>query len=111
MTHPAVITITPTGTIEVIYHANAEPNLSNVGVTVEDRRGAYVLPANVLYRCAFKALRWMFGSKGAVADFTRRWMCDFSLWRASDNQRLPGVYRGHDEAVGVEVKMLEEGAL
>ncbi|MFA5401416.1 MAG: hypothetical protein WC359_13285 [Dehalococcoidia bacterium] len=109
--HPAVITITTTGQIEVIYHSNAEPDMRNVGVTVADQRGAYVLPDNVLLRYAFKALRWMFGSRGKVSDWTRRWMCEFSLWRASDNQRLPGVYHGHDEAVKVEVKMLEEGVL
>ena len=109
--HAAVITILPDGQIEVIYHANAEPNLSDVGVTVEDRRGAYVWPSSVLCRAAFKALRWMFGNQGRVSDWTRRWMCGFSLWRGSDGARLPGVYHGHDQAVEVEVKMLEEGAL
>ena len=109
--HAAVITITPQGTIEVIYHANAEPDLSNVGVTTTDRRGAYVWPANILYRCAFKTLRQVFGDKGKVADWTRRWQCGFSLWRASDKTRLPGTYRGHDEAVKAEVNMLEKGEL
>ena len=109
--HAAIITITTTGTVEVIYHSNAAPNLDNVGVTVADRRGAYVLPANVLYRCAFKALRWTCGSQGKVSDWTRRWMCGFSLWQASDGARLPGVYHGHDQAVEVEVRMLERGEL
>ena len=108
--HVPVITIRPDGQIDVIYYAK-DVNLGYAGVVITNWCGAHVLPSNIIYRCAFKMLRRLFGNQGRVSDWIRNWQCGFSLWRASDGKRLPGVYHGHDKAVEAKVKMLERGEL
>lgn len=40
---------------------------------VESRRASRILPVNIFKRCAFIALRKLFGDRGKVAAFTRTW--------------------------------------
>jgi hypothetical protein len=52
---------------------NGEVDLAVLGGNVKTRRASFILPVHPIKRRAFKALRWMFGDKGKVAAWTRRW--------------------------------------
>jgi hypothetical protein len=44
------------------------------------KRFSEILPTNPALRAAFRTLRKVFGEDGKVAEFTRRWPCQ---WRAT----------------------------
>jgi len=111
--HPIIITLKTDGTAAVVYHPTQQADVADqlteaLGRTVEDRRGGYVYPARPVRLAAFKALRRIFGSAGAVADWTRRWGGDWIVIRADNGKQLPGVFHSHAKAVEAEVAYILE---
>jgi len=107
MNHPIVIKISKVGgNALLVYHPNddAVDRLADaLGETVSDKRGAYVYPLKPAKRALFKALRCWFGSKGKIADWTRRWRCWWVVVLPGEFVRLPIAYTSHAAAVQAEV--------
>ena len=76
----------------------------NLGPAVT-RRASHVEPDGLALRGAFHTLRWLFGEKGRVSEWTRGWRC---LWRAnmapSGGPVLPGRWRDRKQAIAAEVE-------
>ena len=70
------LTIDPTGNAS--YLGEVAVDLSELG-PVTRRRVSHILPVNPIKRGAFRALRLVFGERGRVAAWTRRWR---GPWRA-----------------------------
>ncbi len=79
---------------------------------VEDgtvRRASHVEPVNIVLRRVFHALRGMFGEKGWMADFTRKWPC---LWQINlepiGGPVLADTFYKRQNAIDCEVDYLNE---
>lgn len=70
------ILIKPDGSIEFV---GDEPTLEALGHAVK-RRASRIVPVAMGKRIAFRVLRFVFGDRGRVADWTRRWR---GPWRAT----------------------------
>lgn len=111
--HPLVIDVTPSGGTTLVYHpdkqaTDAEALSAALGSVQDDRRGGHVYPLWPDRRMAFRFLRWLFGSKGRVADWTRTWRCLWVVRLADTGQMLPGLHCSHTAAVEAEVAWILE---
>jgi len=107
VTHNLAFTIDQDGNIVLVYHPNDDQTravISELATVVEDRRAGHVWPTSPVLRLAFRAIRAVFGSRGRMADWTRRWRCRWVVVDAETMTLLPGVYASHDEAVNAEVE-------
>ena len=73
------------------------------------RRASHVYPVNFVKRGAFKALRFVFGDEGRVAEWTRGW----HGWWMVDTTPTAGVvlplrYNSHALAVKAEIEFLND---
>lgn len=93
------------GTVRFLVSEGMSPFLTP-DATV--RRASHVEPDGYIARLGFHALRFIFGEKGWMADFTRRWPC---LWRINlsptNGPILPGRWRDRREAISAEIQYLE----
>lgn len=100
-----VVTIAPDGTIRFLVSESTAPLITDENAVV--RRASHVEPVSVPLRYAFHGLRSMFGEKGWMAGFTRRWPC---LWRINlaptGGPILPSTYRDRAEAIAAEIEHL-----
>ncbi len=106
MTQPVVIHITPEGNIRFLQSEDAPVSLIGQGVT---RRASNVEPVSNTLRYVFYGLRFLFGEKGRMAQFTRQWRCD---WRVNlapiGGSVLAGSYRNRAEAIDAEIAYLNK---
>lgn len=76
------------------------------------RRASHVEPVNVILRCVFYTLRFLFGEYGKMGQFTRIWPC---MWRVNlspvNGPILPDVYRNRNQAINAEIVWLETNFL
>lgn len=94
------------GNLVVVYHPNDERAiawLDTLGPR-DDRRAGFVYPQHPVARLAFRAMRWVAGSKGRVADWTRNWSGRWVVIDAQTGAQLPGSYPSHAAAVDAEVE-------
>jgi hypothetical protein len=95
------------GTITFVYHPNDDQFsqvLRQAGTLVDTGRAGHVWPRSRVLRLGFKVLRKVFGRRGVVADWTRRWGCRWVVVDHDTGEQLPGVYGSHDDAVDAEVQ-------
>lgn len=73
------------------------------------RRASHVEPDSLILRGVFHTLRFMFGEKGRMAQFTRIWPC---IWRTnlapSGGPILPDRWRDRNQAIEAEIAYLNE---
>ena len=67
------------------------------------KRISHVLPANPLKRAAFRILRFLFGDKGRIADWTRRWK---GPWIVVINGIEIGTFNNRQEAISYERELV-----
>ena len=100
------ITITADGAVRFL---NNEVTASLVTPSTLVRRASHVEPHDVCSRAAFHSLRFLFGEKGAVSDFTRLWPC---RWRVNlapaGGPILPQRWYNRSEAIKAEIVWLNE---
>ena len=107
-----VIDIDEVGQVAAMY----EPGLGMEGLLEQGphtiRRASDVEPASPVKRLAFRFLRRLFGERGAVAGWTRRWNGPWavSMARSGGPGRL-GVYAERSVALAAERAWLAEGGL
>lgn len=112
------IFVHPDGRIEAIDHPALERFSQERATTSSMKRVSHIEPCTWWLRQVFKLLRRVFGEKGAVAAFTRRWSC---RWRANlqlsngpiTDRDEAGVPFGTDrqKALDFEVRWLNEHRL
>lgn len=56
-----------------------EPPPFKVTGRVKRERFSHIRPCNPVLLAAFLLLRWAFGEKGKVYDFTKRWPCRWKM--------------------------------
>jgi hypothetical protein len=71
------ITITAEGSVRFL---NNEVTAALTTPSTIVRRASHVEPHGAIMRAAFHSLRFLFGEKGLVSDFTRLWPC---RWRVN----------------------------
>lgn len=98
------ITITEEGAIRFLVNETTAPLVSADAVT---RRASHVEPDGYIARAVFHSLRRLFGEKGAVSEFTRRWPV---LWRVNlapiGGPVMPGRWRDRSAAIAFEIEHL-----
>lgn len=103
-TQPVIVKVQSDGTVRFLVGQGSNPFLTS-GATV--RRTSHVEPDNSIARLAFHCLRFAFGEKGRVSDFTRSWRC---LWRINlaptCGPILEGRWRDRAEAISAEIQYL-----
>lgn len=103
---PVTVHITEDGTIRFLVNEDSKPFLTEDAVV---RRASHVEPTQAILRLLFHGLRFIFGEKGWMADFTRRWPCE---WRINlspiHGPILPGTYCNRQAAIDAEVLYLNE---
>jgi hypothetical protein len=71
------------------------------------QRASHVEPDSFVFRVLFHALRFVFGDKGRMSDFTRHWPC---LWRVNTGPVGGPIflkrYTNRQEAIDAEVEFL-----
>lgn len=110
MDHPLMIQIAPDGTTTLVFHPDKQAAEARafdaLGTVSAEQRGGHVYPKSAVKRAAFKALRRVFGGKGAVADWTRRWSGPWIVRIVATGDVLPGTFRTHADAVDAEVRWI-----
>jgi hypothetical protein len=104
--HDAELTFDDEGNLVVVYHPNdteVQQIVNEFATITADRRVGHVWPAGAPKRLAFRLLRKVFGSKGALADWTRTWRGAWIVVLVDTGEALPATYPSHDAAVEVEV--------
>jgi hypothetical protein len=114
MNHPLIVQIENTGDLTLVFHPDKQVGEADVlsaelGTVTDDRRGGHVVPRDPWRRIAFRTLRWLFGGRGKVADWTRRWRCWWIVIDAATGKPLPCMYANHAVAVDVEVRWILSG--
>ena len=96
------------GSIEGIGHANAfaAAGLAELGFT-HVRRASHVEPVGKWRRRWFHCLRWVFGERGQVAAWTRRWDCRWLVNLLPVGGPYLGPYDQRADAIAAEVAWLE----
>jgi hypothetical protein len=99
-----IIRITADGTVRFLNTPETATLITPETVT---RRASHVEPHGVIMRVAFHVLRYFFGEKGPMADFTRLWPC---RWRVNlcpvGGPVLPGRWYDRKAAICAEVVWL-----
>jgi hypothetical protein len=99
-----VVTLSEDGTVRFLVNEDTKPFIDEDAVI---RRASHVEPKNVLIRLTFHILRGIFGEKGWMAEFTRRWPCKWRINLSPINGPiLPGLYKDRQEAIREEIKYL-----
>ena len=99
------IAIRPDGSVEYI---DSQASGLAVGRTTK-RRASNVLPVGLLQRVAFVALRRLCGECGTVADWTRRWKCQWRVF-IIDGPSM-GPFDNRSEAIDWEVDWIARNRL
>jgi len=99
-----VITLSEDGDVRFLVNDTTACLLEDNSVV---RRASHVDPDSYILRIAFHALRAMFGEKGLVGEFTRKWPC---AWRVdlspSNGPLLDEVFYSRQDAIEAEVEWL-----
>lgn len=105
MPHDLAFTVED-GKIRFIYHPNdlvSRQAIETMSRVLEDKRAGYVWPRGAAKRLAFRLIRAVFGSRGEISDWTRRWGGSWVVIDAETMEQLPGIYPSHDDGVEAEV--------
>ncbi len=98
------ITIDEHGDSLFLVSEDAKPFLEEQSIV---RRASHIEPVVWPTRVAFHALRSIFGDKGWMAAFTRKWPC---RWRINTSpiggDILPVTFRDRQQAIDVEIAYL-----
>jgi hypothetical protein len=100
-----VLTIEDNGDLTFLDSSSADAFL-DLGETTK-RRASHILPVTFIYRQWFRILRTLFGEKGRVAEWTRRWN---TAWivdaRPIGGPRFPQHFANRQDAIDFEVDFL-----
>lgn len=100
------ITITADGRVRFL---NNEVTAALATPSTLVRRASHVEPHGRIMRAAFHSLRFFFGEKGAMAEFTRLWPC---RWRVNlapaGGPILPGRWYNRKAAIQAEIVWLNK---
>lgn len=106
---PVTVHIAEDGTIRFLVNEDSKPFLTEDAVV---RRASHVEPVQVILRLLFHGLRFTFGEKGRMSNFTRLWPCEWRINLAPTNGPiLPETYRDRQQAIEAEVRYLNENFL
>lgn len=83
-----VITVNRDGTLRAVVSDETLRISEAVGAT-KTVRASNVVPVNLIKFVSFVALRMMFGARGRVAEWTRRWQGPWEVWLAGDKSKRP----------------------
>ncbi len=75
----------PDGSIR--HLACPQVDFSELG-TVKIRRASHIWPANPFVRLAFRAIRFVFGDRGRLAEWSRHWRCCWTVRLSEDPGRV-----------------------
>jgi hypothetical protein len=96
------------GVLRLVYHPDSERARAAIrllGQVLSDTRVGFVWPEKRVERAAFRVLRKVFGSKGRVTDWTRRWRGRWIIVDARHTERqIGGTYPNYDSAVENEIR-------
>jgi len=107
--HNIVFEIRPDGDMLIIKHPNTEFDTGNIGEGHGWHTGGHVWPQGKALRLAFKVLRFVFGRKGIVAEWTRTWGGPWVLVDPVLNVTIPEEYETHADACDAEVRFVLSG--
>ena len=107
--HPIKAKIGPDGELLLITHPNQGIDADALGTVQDSQRGGYVWPFSCRQRPLFRLLRWLFGSSGKVADWTRTWPGPWVIVDPVRGLDIPMAFPSHAAAVEYEVKFIELG--
>lgn len=103
---PTLISISEDGIVRFLVNDTTKGLLDEDCVT---RRASHVEPVSSVLRTIFHVLRRIFGDKGWMATFTRRWPC---FWRINftpiNGPILNYVYRDRQQAIEAEIEWLNK---
>ena len=67
-----ILFVHPGGSIQAVNDAATEAIVGSLGTPLK-RRASHVWPVHPVKQCAFRLLRSLFGERGPVAEWCRRW--------------------------------------
>lgn len=101
------IDIRPDGSVEMLAVDMASPFVS-MGEGVRKRRASHITPTCLKLKLWFKLLRWVFGDSGRVGEWTRRWVCAWTVdLRPSGGPVIDG-FMSRRKAIDFEHRWLME---
>ncbi len=74
-----------------------------------EKRVSHILPENFILRLFFKILRKIFGDEGFIANWTRKWKCNWII--ILNKQKIGGVFKDRKLAIEFEKKFVIENLL
>jgi hypothetical protein len=97
--------IEPDGTIRAV--ANDALPLDGIG-TLTQRRASHVWPCRPATRFAFRVLRSLFGERGRIAEWCRRWHGPWEVRFADDPHRVVFSHPSRRVCIAWEIQRLNE---
>lgn len=71
--------IAPDGTVRAVACDDLRPIMAELG-DVRERRASHVWPVHEDTQLAFRALRFLFGERGRIADWCRTWSGPWGIY-------------------------------
>ena len=104
--HAITVTVDTNGDVTFLVNETTEGFLSGRDII---RRASYVEPHHRGLRWLFHVLRFFFGEKGRVSEWTRRWSIGWRVnLRPVNGPVLPTTFTDRGAAIDAEVEWLTE---